>query len=395
MARSMSEITRFSADVYSYATASAAQPLWGVVMRAFPKAEGELFPGLVPVALAFIGVLFFRLNREATEDEPSNTPAMSRWRQHVVVLLVVAAAAHAVAAAATVLWRRIAIEVGPFELRMTNINQLLLRATIALTLLLVLSPRARVLTARFLRDRGFYIAGLLAATWLSLGPFPQALGRPIELAAPYGFLYEYVPGFEGVRAPARFAMVGALMLAVLGGYGAAALGRGTWGRALVIGVGLAFLFEGTAVPFLVNGVSPSREFNTPEARLYRPARAPAIYHETARHIGEGVLAELPLGATDFDLRAVYYSTVHWRPILNGYSGFFPPHYGQLAFALGELPRHPEVSLRALRSAGATHVLVHEGAYLGTEGAETTYALRTLGAVELYRDGTDVLLALPR
>jgi hypothetical protein len=278
---------------------------------------------------------------------------------------------------------------------MTNINQLLLRSTVAFALLLALSPRARLLTARFLRDRGFYVAGLLAAAWLSLGPLPQVLGRPIELAAPYAFLYEHVPGFEGVRAPARFAMIVALMLAVLGGYGAAVLATGGWRRGLVLGVALAFLFEGTAVPFLVNGVSPSREFNTPEARLYRPARAPAIYRETARHIGGGVLAELPLGYTDYDLRAVYYSTVHWRPILNGYSGFFPPHYGQLAFALGELPRHPEVSLRALRAAGATHVLVHEGAYLGNEGAETTGALRTLGAAELYRDGMDVLLALPR
>jgi hypothetical protein len=394
MARSMSEITRFSADVYSYGTASVAQPLWGGVMQAFPKPEGELFPGMVPIGLALVGVLFFRVRREAREERP-DVAASSRWRQRAAILLAATALAHAVAAAATIVVRRIAIDVGPFELRMTNVNQLLFRATVAFALVLVLAPRARVVTARFLRDRGFYVAGLLAAVWLSLGPLPQALGRPLELAAPYGFLYEHVPGFEGVRAPARFAMIAALMLAVLGGYGAATLARGRWGRVAVIGIALAFLFEGTAVPFLVNGVSPSREFNTPEARIYRPARAPIIYAETTRHIGDGVLAELPLGDTDYDLRAVYYSTVHWRPILNGYSGFFPPHYGQLAFALGELPRHPEVSLHALRAAGATHVLVHEGAYLGNEGAETTGALRTLGAAELYRDGTDVLLALPR
>ena len=49
---------------------------------------------------------------------------------------------------------------------------------------------------------------------------------------------------------------------------------------------------------------------------------------------------------------------------------------------------------ALRSAGATHVLVHEGAYLGNEGVETTAALRRLGARELYRDDAEVLLQLP-
>ncbi len=175
-------------------------------------------------------------------------------------------------------------------------------------------------------------------------------------------LYEYVPGFEGLRAPARFAMVGAFMLAVLGGYGAAAFGRTTWGRAAVLAMAAVFLLEGTSVPFVVNGVTPTKGFNAPPGRLYRPQRAPAIYAEAARHLGNGVLAELPLGYTDFDVRAMYYSTVHRRPILNGYSGFFPPHYGRLAFELGELPRHPDVSLRALQAAGATHVLVHEGAY---------------------------------
>ena len=159
------------------------------------------------------------------------------------------------------------------------------------------------------------------------------LGRPLELVAPYRCLYEYVPGFDGVRVPARFAMVGAFMLAVLGGYGAAVAGADDVGpRRALIAMAAAFLLEGTAVPFLVNGVTAPRNFQRPEARLYRPARAPAIYREAGRHLGNGVLVELPLGYPDFDLRAMYYSTVHWRPILNGYSGFFPPHYGRLAFA---------------------------------------------------------------
>ena len=157
---------------------------------------------------------------------------------------------------------------------MTNITQLLLRAAVAFALVLVLSPRARMRTAAFLRDRGFFLAGLVVAIWLSLGPSPQALGRPIELAAPYRVLYEYVPGFEGLRAPARFAMVGVFMLAVLGGYGAAAFGRSTWGRAAVLAMAAVFLLEGTAVPFLVNGVTPTKGFNAPPARLYRPPARP-------------------------------------------------------------------------------------------------------------------------
>jgi hypothetical protein len=107
-----------------------------------------------------------------------------------------------------------------------------------------------------------------------------------------------------------------------------------------------------------------------------------------------VLVELPFGQPDYDLRAMYYSTVHWRPLVNGYSGVFPPHYGLLTSALSEMPRHPDVSLDALGKTGATHVIIHEAAYLDTEGTDTSALLRGAGAVEIFRDESDVLLRLP-
>ena len=399
MARTVTEVSRLSADVYSYATAFVGQPIWGRVMRALPKAEGELFPGVVPLVLALIGIVFFRLKPEATGARQLKATKgerqSQRRKQLLVLLLTLVAIAYAILAIVTIVVRRVSIDFGLFELQATDVTRLLLRSAVAFSLVLLLSRAARTLTAAFLRDRGFFLAGLIAAFWLSLGPSPQALGRPLDLVAPYRALYEYVPGFDGVRVPARFAMVVAFMLAVLGGYGAAWLARRKTGRGIVIAMAAAFLLESTAVPFLVNGMTPPKGFNAPEPRVYRPGRAPAIYAEVRRQAGDGVLAELPLGYPDFDLRAMYYSIVHWRPILNGYSGFYPPHYGRLAFALGELPRHPEVSLRALAAAGATHVLVHESAYIGSEGPGTSAALRMLGATEVYRDGSDVLLALPR
>jgi hypothetical protein len=44
--------------------------------------------------------------------------------------------------------------------------------------------------------------------------------------------------------------------------------------------------------------------------------------------------------------------------------------------------------------GATHAIVHEAAYVDTEGVDTTELLRGAGAVEIARDGSDVLLRLP-
>jgi len=186
-----------------------------------------------------------------------------------------------------------------------------------------------------------------------------------------------------------------LMLAVLAGFGAAAIERWRAARPLLALLSVAFLAESLILPFTVNGLAPVRGYATPERRVYRPERAPAIYKEFARQTpADAVLAEIPLGEPDFDLRAMFYSIVHWRPLLNGYSGFYPPHYGKLALTLSDVPRFTEAAVQALQTYGATHVLVHEGAYLDARGVNTSAALRERGAIELYRDGSDVLLKLP-
>ena len=49
--------------------------------------------------------------------------------------------------------------------------------------------------------------------WLSLGPMPNAGDARVSGFGLYGVLYDYVPGFNGVRVPARYAMIAGLFLA--------------------------------------------------------------------------------------------------------------------------------------------------------------------------------------
>ena len=405
-ARTIAEVSRFSADVYSYATAFSEQRLWGGVAQAYPKAEGELFPGAIPLLLAIAGVFLWGLRAGSpsrlrdgvpwpaphTSEAHASTEHVASW---VVGLLMVLAVLHGAGAVIALTMRRVTIDLWLFPVRLGNISQLLLRAAILLALVVLLSPAARARAATFMRSRGFFVCALLAAFWLSLGPSPAALGRPLDLVAPYRLLFEYVPGFSGLRVPARYGMIVVLMLSVLGGYGAAWLAGRRLGRVILAACVVAFLAEATIAPFTVNGMSATTRFNLPEARLYRPARAPEIYRHAAGLPPDSVLVELPLGYPDFDLRAMYYSLVHQRPILNGYSGLFPVSYGRLMFALSELPRHPDLSLDVLRQGGATHAIVHEGAFLGQEGTDTSASLRRLGATEVFRNDSDVLLLLPR
>ena len=67
---------------------------------------------------------------------------------------------------------------------------MLARSGIAFGFWAIISPGFRTGVSAFMRDRGFYVLGAVAALWLSLGPSPLALGRPLEVASPYLFLYE-------------------------------------------------------------------------------------------------------------------------------------------------------------------------------------------------------------
>jgi hypothetical protein len=108
-----------------------------------------------------------------------------------------------------------------------------------------------------------------------------------------------------------------------------------------------------------------------------------------------VVLELPFGDQGWDLRYVYYAGLHGKRIVNGYSGYFPDGYAARAARLAAIWTEPDAAWQAVTSAAATHVLVHEGAYLVPEGTAVSGWLEGHGAtrVATFADG-DVLLALP-
>ena len=55
MTRGLDEVSRYAADVYSYWTALHTQNVWGS-LRVFPKDEGELFPGAIPLLLGAVSL---------------------------------------------------------------------------------------------------------------------------------------------------------------------------------------------------------------------------------------------------------------------------------------------------------------------------------------------------
>lgn len=388
-ARGLNEVEGYSADVYAYFTALAEQRIWGGVLEAFPKSEGQLFQGAVPmilgvVALALWGERAWRAGRE----HPGRHGVVAAVLGTGIALCVIFTMA-------TIFQRRLTLEMGLFVLRINDVGRVLLWGLGLLALLLWISPRARARFRALGTVEGFFCLSAVAAWWLSLGPQPRVLGRTLEMPSLYGLFYDMIPGFDGLRVPARFAMVVALMLAVVSAMAAATLLR-RWPR--VAGGSLAllcvlFLIEAPARQFPINGTTTANGYRPPEPRVYRRGRAPAVYQRMAEVGGSPVLLEFPIGETSWDLRSVYYSTVHWSRLVNGYSGFFPPSYGFVVLAFADPARVGDISWQALRSAGVSHVIVHEAAYLGEEPAQIKGWLRAHGAREIAREGSDVLYAV--
>jgi len=164
----------------------------------------------------------------------------------------------------------------------------------------------------------------------------------------YGWLYTYVPVYRGLRAVARLGIFVLMFLAVLGGYGVAALSYG-WSRraaaalAVILAIGLVMEYR-VALPL-------TSEF---------PNTAPAVYRLLARQ-PPGVVAEFPVprlsGLPFLDAQYLYCSTFHWYPIVNGYSGAYPKSYLARLERLEDFP--DQRAFRQLEADSVRYIILHD------------------------------------
>ena len=103
--------------------------------------------------------------------------------------------------------------------------------------------------------------------------------------------------------------------------------------------------------------------------------------------------EFPFGEPAYEIFAVFYAGDHRRKLVNGYSGFFPRSYAGRVAALHDVTTNPQRAADVLRASGATHALVHEGAFTGDKGREVSEWLKTLGAREVTSHRTDRLFEI--
>jgi hypothetical protein len=373
--RRVADVERFSADVYAYLTADPKLHVWGSIARGFEKSEGTLFPGLVVTVLALVAVgrpFEDRLLRGAERPAP-----------HVWLLLVVAMPAALL----------LAIMLGwsvrlPF-VKITSVSRLLMVTAGAALVVLATSREARARCRAWMASPvAVFTMITIFAIAMSFGPDIHTRGRQIAEGNLYAFFYHHVPGFDGLRAPARFGMVVALGLATLASFAI----RGTRTAAVA---GALIVIESLAAPIPINQtdtVYKQRDL----APL--PDRVAAgdfrdLYRFVAQLPASTAIVELPLGEPAFDVRYMFYSTRHWKPLVNGYSGGAPDDYLLLDQLLREIPANSDRAWDALVATRATHVIVHEGYYDADRGRSVSDWLRAHGANETAAFGADRVLVL--
>jgi len=249
--RSLRETQRFSADVYGYFTADPNLRLWGPIAQAWPKAEGLLFPGLTIAVLAAMAAWRGPSAQTPSPLPSSLTPGASKCEHALPVPYARVYALVWVLIAAVIVMLLLGWSIRLPGLRITSLPRALLIATVAGAASVGLSARMRAVTSRwFASPAGVFSAITLFAVVMSFGPDIRAKGRIVAPTSLYAAFYNFVPGFDGIRVPARYAMIVTLGLAALCAIAIAAVGRGR--RPVSVVAGLLIILEALAVPIPVN-----------------------------------------------------------------------------------------------------------------------------------------------
>lgn len=166
---------------------------------------------------------------------------------------------------------------------------------------------------------------------------------------PYPWLFRHVPLFDGLRAVIRFGHVALLAFAAVAGFGASWWLARVASRRTKLAVAAAMI------------VAVNVEAWRGPLWYFQYQGIPRIYKSLAS-APNAVVAHFPMSGQVLNARYMLASTLHWKPMLNGYSGYVPRSYGERLQRLGGFP--DAAAVEYLRSAGVTHVVV-ESRYLST------------------------------
>lgn len=217
-----------------------------------------------------------------------------------------------------------------------------------------------------------------AVLWTALGlllsvPPEVSWGRYANrITLPQTLVAEWVPAWGLLRMPSRLGVAALVGLALLAGLAFAECARtiptrGRWGAlgqvarsALAVALALAFYRgyrDGAELRLLARPALPA---SYPLAPMTLPAHAPLV--DTLRR-SNGPVLYLPVGPAGttphLHAEAMLDSTAHWRPLLNGYSSYWPAGFRERMAVANRLP-DPAAVAQLRDEAGLESIVVRLG-----------------------------------
>jgi hypothetical protein len=349
LGRSLGHIGYYGATLTSYLSIGTDNVAWSGLLARFVRPENQLFAGLVATALGVIGVralwsrprtMLYRVGGQAVKRlDPDRQVFVVGQRQRIVLaLLLFLTCAGFVLGDVTTLTDAQEIEPGLVPAWLAGYLPAALLALGGGGSWLLLSRRWRgewpLLPPSPSRwEGGLFLIGLFFA----LLPFPVV----------FASLARVIPGLDGMRVPTRGYPFLSFALVYFAARGLDwALARAQGGRRRQ-----AVLAAVTVV--LVVELRDSMQWYPWANR----DQIPAIFHRIAEVPDVGAVLHLPIPPYPFEAHYMYYSIAHWRPIVNGYSGYEPPPYLEVKRRLKD-DLYDAATLDYLSRLGVTHIAVH-------------------------------------
>ncbi len=339
LSRSLAEAQVWSPNAESFAASPSHAHRWlrrtlGWEDRVERHAMAFLFPGMIPIVMGLLA-LFKRKRAPVARARP-----WTRWLDATALGFVALAAL--IEAAGGVRFGALSASGG---------GRALVLALVVVGIRLAVDRKTRFAdglrgsyaswaSARMGIPAGFYVWLLLLSLWASLGP---SFGL-------YEALYHVLPGFDFIRVPSRLTLLSVLALAVLGGYGVERWAARS--RLMAVGLCAMTLVELAAFPL--------------DAHAYMLRPSPMDEWLSARD-DDGAVAVFPI-PDPFDEIAsarshsayMLSSIVHFRPLVNGYSGFTPKEHENLFRELSTFP--DAVGVSRLRAMGVRYAVFHRAGF---------------------------------
>lgn len=353
-ARSPDQVIGLSAWPIHWLAASERLKLWNGLGGSAARDELMLFPGFLPPLLAVAGLLLVRPASRRFSILGTRIKSSTYFRSLLVVLDFLAVLLLLICLL-TIGYSAIHLKLFGVELlQSTHATRPFFFFVVTVCVRLALAPPQvvnRVLEkgcAANLRSDPRTTGYVLALIWMVVGVL-GSFGMNLFF---HRMLYDAIPLFRSMRAPARWAMIAYVGIAILAGLGAAqivallARWRPQLKRGLVfVAVAILVLFEQRVVPlqFVRGEVDP-------DAMTLRLKATPM----------SGGIVELPAERDNY----AYFTYMlraadHGRPIVTASSSFAPPLVQEIESLTQQRPI-PEHFLDVLEGIPTSYLVVHKG-----------------------------------